>query len=52
MPQLSPLNWIFLYLLFWFIVMTVSVMIWWSNNSFFRSGHLNLNDLNKNNWLW
>nr|YP_009239753.1 ATP synthase F0 subunit 8 [Turritella bacillum]AMM72631.1 ATP synthase F0 subunit 8 [Turritella bacillum] len=31
MPQLSPLNWIFLFFLFWCVVFSVSAMIWWGS---------------------
>nr|YP_010902176.1 ATP synthase F0 subunit 8 [Lunella correensis]QUV72919.1 ATP synthase subunit 8 [Lunella correensis]QYF08443.1 ATP synthase F0 subunit 8 [Lunella correensis] len=30
MPQLAPLNWFFLFFLFWFVVGLSSVLIWWS----------------------
>nr|YP_009434652.1 ATP synthase F0 subunit 8 [Tectus pyramis]ATF29384.1 ATP synthase F0 subunit 8 [Tectus pyramis] len=30
MPQLAPVNWIFLFILFWFVIGIVSVLIWWS----------------------
>nr|QLY89862.1 ATP synthase F0 subunit 8 [Viviparus viviparus] len=29
MPQLSPLNWILLFLFFWVMVSLMSVLIWW-----------------------
>nr|YP_010547142.1 ATP synthase F0 subunit 8 [Maoricolpus roseus]UYK51656.1 ATP synthase F0 subunit 8 [Maoricolpus roseus] len=35
MPQLSPLNWIFLFLLFWCVVFSVSAMIWWGTKMSF-----------------
>nr|AUI11304.1 ATP synthase F0 subunit 8 [Calliostoma zizyphinum] len=30
MPQLAPVNWLFLFLLFWFIIALSSTLIWWS----------------------
>nr|AXA45244.1 ATP synthase F0 subunit 8 [Lucerapex sp. MNHN IM 2013-19988] len=52
MPQLSPLNWILLFLLFWSAVLTLSVLIWWSNKVFFGSENLASTFLKKNKWNW
>nr|AXA45374.1 ATP synthase F0 subunit 8 [Inquisitor sp. MNHN IM 2013-18505] len=52
MPQLSPLNWILLFLLFWSAVLTLSVLIWWSNKVFFKSESVVLVNLKKNKWNW
>nr|WNO18556.1 ATP synthase F0 subunit 8 [Pectinodonta sp.] len=30
MPQLSPINWMFVCVFFWFVVMVVSIVLWWS----------------------
>nr|APH08700.1 ATP synthase F0 subunit 8 [Pygmaeconus traillii] len=30
MPQLSPLNWILLFILFWLAILLMSILIWWS----------------------
>nr|BCT24173.1 ATPase 8 [Haliotis madaka]BCT24181.1 ATPase 8 [Haliotis gigantea]BCT24219.1 ATPase 8 [Haliotis discus]BCT24182.1 ATPase 8 [Haliotis gigantea]BCT24183.1 ATPase 8 [Haliotis gigantea] len=30
MPQLAPINWLLLFILFWITVATVAVIIWWS----------------------
>nr|ACL99777.1 ATP synthase subunit 8 [Haliotis tuberculata coccinea] len=30
MPQLAPINWLFLFTLFWITIATVAVIIWWS----------------------
>nr|YP_009318313.1 ATP synthase F0 subunit 8 [Astralium haematragum]AOZ71794.1 ATP synthase subunit 8 [Astralium haematragum] len=30
MPQLAPLNWLFLFFLFWLMVVVSSILIWWS----------------------
>nr|AHA84994.1 ATP synthase subunit 8 [Lunella aff. cinerea STW-2013] len=35
MPQLAPLNWLFLFFLFWFVVGLSSTLIWW----FFDTGY-------------
>nr|YP_010934971.1 ATP synthase F0 subunit 8 [Provanna clathrata]WKW52619.1 ATP synthase F0 subunit 8 [Provanna clathrata] len=52
MPQLSPLNWIFLFLLFWLAVLTISVLIWWSSNTFFKPEHLEESKTQENKWNW
>nr|WAP91440.1 ATP synthase F0 subunit 8 [Cirrothauma sp. LA-2022] len=31
MPQLSPLNWMFLFSFFWMIMLTNSSVMWWNN---------------------
>nr|YP_003204736.1 ATP synthase F0 subunit 8 [Fusiturris similis]ACF04843.1 ATP synthase F0 subunit 8 [Fusiturris similis] len=51
MPQLSPLNWILLFLLFWATILTVSVLVWWSGKVFFESGSL-VSHFKKNKWNW
>nr|QGW14887.1 ATPase subunit 8 [Cypraea tigris] len=52
MPQLSPLNWIFLFLLFWTAVLCVSVLIWWSSKVYYKSESLKTSDLKENKWNW
>nr|YP_009503306.1 ATP synthase F0 subunit 8 [Splendrillia sp. 1 MNHN IM 2013-9619]AXA45270.1 ATP synthase F0 subunit 8 [Splendrillia sp. 1 MNHN IM 2013-9619] len=52
MPQLSPLNWILLFMLFWSAVLTLSVLIWWSNKIYFKKENLSSLDLKKNKWNW
>nr|YP_010580907.1 ATP synthase F0 subunit 8 [Entemnotrochus rumphii]UZT27092.1 ATP synthase F0 subunit 8 [Entemnotrochus rumphii] len=29
MPQLAPINWLFLFMMFWASVLLGSVMLWW-----------------------
>nr|ATZ70469.1 ATP synthase F0 subunit 8 [Conus sp. MNCN 95052]QCL17925.1 ATP synthase F0 subunit 8 [Conus marimaris]QCL17938.1 ATP synthase F0 subunit 8 [Conus marimaris] len=53
MPQLSPLNWILLFILFWSAVLSVSVLIWWSGKVVFSSKSLAYTNLKKENkWNW
>nr|ATZ70430.1 ATP synthase F0 subunit 8 [Conus josephinae] len=53
MPQLSPLNWILLFILFWAAVFSVSVIIWWSKKIMFSSKSLTYTNLGKENkWNW
>nr|YP_009417595.1 ATP synthase subunit 8 [Steromphala umbilicaris]AQD17688.1 ATP synthase subunit 8 [Steromphala umbilicaris]AQD17701.1 ATP synthase subunit 8 [Steromphala umbilicaris] len=33
MPQLAPVNWLFLFILFWFVVTLGATLIWWSFKS-------------------
>nr|YP_010690951.1 ATP synthase F0 subunit 8 [Lambis lambis]WBU92602.1 ATP synthase F0 subunit 8 [Lambis lambis] len=52
MPQLSPLNWIFLFLLFWVAVLTVSILLWWSSKIFYRSSSSSSVTFKGNKWNW
>nr|YP_003204697.1 ATP synthase F0 subunit 8 [Oxymeris dimidiata]ACF04830.1 ATP synthase F0 subunit 8 [Oxymeris dimidiata] len=52
MPQLSPLNWILLFMLFWSAVLVLSVLIWWSNKTFFEGKNLTHIDSKENKWNW
>nr|YP_010983259.1 ATP synthase F0 subunit 8 [Lentigo lentiginosus]WOK01725.1 ATP synthase F0 subunit 8 [Lentigo lentiginosus] len=52
MPQLSPLNWIFLFLLFWVAVLTMSILLWWSNKVYYRSSSSASSTLKSNKWNW
>nr|QFG38785.1 ATP synthase F0 subunit 8 [Glaphyrina caudata] len=52
MPQLSPLNWILLFILFWSAVLTMSVLIWWSTKTFFQDESLTQINLKENKWNW
>nr|YP_009231972.1 ATP synthase F0 subunit 8 [Bolma rugosa]AMA07320.1 ATP synthase F0 subunit 8 [Bolma rugosa] len=59
MPQLAPLNWLFLFFLFWSMVGLSSTLIWWSFKTeykvqvteSFTSGSENLNKFPKS-WDW
>nr|YP_009378333.1 ATP synthase F0 subunit 8 [Petrasma pervernicosa]ARH10765.1 ATP synthase F0 subunit 8 [Petrasma pervernicosa] len=35
MPQLSPLNWLFLFVLFWSVIFLMMSMVWWSSKKSF-----------------
>nr|YP_009483979.1 ATP synthase F0 subunit 8 [Pomacea bridgesi]YP_009563669.1 ATP synthase F0 subunit 8 [Pomacea diffusa]ART65943.1 ATP synthase F0 subunit 8 [Pomacea bridgesi]QAX27156.1 ATP synthetase F0 subunit 8 [Pomacea diffusa] len=51
MPQLSPLNWIMLFSMFWIVVIIISILIWWDSKSMFcmnRSENKNI----ENKWFW
>nr|QTT61098.1 ATP synthase F0 subunit 8 [Tritia tingitana] len=52
MPQLSPLNWILLFVLFWMAVLMMSVLIWWSSKVFFQGENLTSSSLKENKWNW
>nr|AXA45218.1 ATP synthase F0 subunit 8 [Clavatula tripartita] len=51
MPQLSPLNWILLFLLFWVTILVMSVLMWWSKKVFFEGSNL-VSNFKKNKWNW
>nr|YP_009420766.1 ATP synthase F0 subunit 8 [Conomurex luhuanus]ASO76830.1 ATP synthase F0 subunit 8 [Conomurex luhuanus] len=52
MPQLSPLNWIFLFLLFWTAVLTMSIILWWSSKVYYRSSTSASATFKGNKWNW
>nr|YP_010939796.1 ATP synthase F0 subunit 8 [Charonia tritonis]QJF73049.1 ATP synthase F0 subunit 8 [Charonia tritonis]WLF86355.1 ATP synthase F0 subunit 8 [Charonia tritonis] len=52
MPQLSPLNWIFLFILFWIAVLSLSILIWWSSKVFFQSSTATSTGVKENKWNW
>nr|YP_009740500.1 ATP synthase F0 subunit 8 [Ceratostoma rorifluum]QID03446.1 ATP synthase F0 subunit 8 [Ceratostoma rorifluum] len=53
MPQLSPLNWILLFILFWSAVISMSILIWWSKKVLFQSGVSKTSKaLKENKWNW
>uniref|UniRef100_A0AB39CBX7 ATP synthase F0 subunit 8 n=1 Tax=Cymatium sp. TaxID=3160661 RepID=A0AB39CBX7_9CAEN len=52
MPQLSPLNWIFLFVLFWAAMLTISILIWWSSKIFYQSSTMTLTSTKENKWNW
>nr|UBI44058.1 ATP synthase F0 subunit 8 [Paratectonatica tigrina] len=52
MPQLSPLNWIFLFLLFWVAVLMISILIWWSKKIYFSTKTPKILNIKENKWNW
>nr|YP_009942995.1 ATP synthase F0 subunit 8 [Littorina brevicula]QOD40600.1 ATP synthase F0 subunit 8 [Littorina brevicula]ULR86924.1 ATP synthase F0 subunit 8 [Littorina brevicula]UOH96713.1 ATP synthase F0 subunit 8 [Littorina brevicula] len=52
MPQLSPLNWIFLFIIFWAAVLSMSILIWWSNKIYFSSKTSEVTVMKENKWNW
>nr|YP_010414997.1 ATP synthase F0 subunit 8 [Littoraria intermedia]URW97519.1 ATP synthase F0 subunit 8 [Littoraria intermedia] len=52
MPQLSPLNWILLFTLFWVAVLSVSILIWWSKKLYFSASSSTILALKENKWNW
>nr|QFG38897.1 ATP synthase F0 subunit 8 [Colus islandicus] len=52
MPQLSPLNWILLFTLFWVAILALSVLIWWSSKTLFQGETSSSNILEENKWNW
>nr|WMC20803.1 ATP synthase F0 subunit 8 [Chtenopteryx canariensis] len=35
MPQLSPINWMFLFIMFWSIMLINSSIMWWNTNNLY-----------------
>nr|UEP17939.1 ATP synthase F0 subunit 8 [Sydaphera spengleriana] len=52
MPQLSPLNWIFLFVLFWAAVLSVSILIWWWKKTLFQAHGLDSLSKAEKTWNW
>nr|YP_010241729.1 ATP synthase F0 subunit 8 [Struthiolaria papulosa]QTI82417.1 ATP synthase F0 subunit 8 [Struthiolaria papulosa] len=52
MPQLSPLNWIFLFLLFWMAVLGLSIILWWTKKVYFEAESLGSRSSKENKWNW
>nr|YP_003204723.1 ATP synthase F0 subunit 8 [Bivetiella cancellata]ACF04817.1 ATP synthase F0 subunit 8 [Bivetiella cancellata] len=53
MPQLSPLNWVFLYMLFWVALLSISVSVWWFKKNSFQSYKSNASHLDSIKvWSW
>nr|YP_008593209.1 ATP synthase F0 subunit 8 [Sepia apama]BAN81936.1 ATPase8 [Sepia apama] len=51
MPQLSPINWIFLFITFWFILLINSSITWWNTSNHYKFKKLT-KDLKKINFKW
>nr|QQV69863.1 ATP synthase F0 subunit 8 [Opisthoteuthis sp. JN-2021] len=41
MPQLSPMNWMFLFSFFWFIMSLNSSIMWWNNSNLYNFSNIN-----------
>nr|YP_010583759.1 ATP synthase F0 subunit 8 [Bathypolypus sponsalis]UXN83955.1 ATP synthase F0 subunit 8 [Bathypolypus sponsalis] len=51
MPQLSPLNWMFLFSLFWLLIMINSSIMWWNmKNKYLMIQKKNIKKHMKYNW--
>nr|QXJ42365.1 ATP synthase F0 subunit 8 [Euprymna scolopes] len=51
MPQLSPINWLFLFLMFWSILMINTSIMWWNTNNLYTFNKTKMTKLNiKYNW--
>nr|BAN81975.1 ATPase8 [Sepia pharaonis] len=51
MPQLSPINWLFLFILFWIILMINSSIMWWNTMNMYKFNK-NTKKLNNINYKW
>nr|YP_009756921.1 ATP synthase F0 subunit 8 [Batillaria attramentaria]QIM14731.1 ATP synthase F0 subunit 8 [Batillaria attramentaria]BAJ09679.1 ATP synthase F0 subunit 8 [Batillaria cumingii] len=58
MPQLSPLNWIFLFFLFWAAIFCFFAVIWWSSKVEFtmeEEGNMKsdvVQEMEESKWMW
>nr|YP_009131205.1 ATP synthase F0 subunit 8 [Cyanoplax caverna]AIA77054.1 ATP synthase F0 subunit 8 [Cyanoplax caverna] len=52
MPQLAPMNWIFLFLLFWMTVFTVSIWLWWMNSKKYSFKSHKTSFKHSKKWPW
>nr|QIZ12662.1 ATP synthase F0 subunit 8 [Acanthopleura echinata] len=53
MPQLAPLNWIFLILFFWSMVIYIMISFWWIKSKHYTITKSFKKDLNnKKSWAW
>nr|YP_010454115.1 ATP synthase F0 subunit 8 [Inioteuthis japonica]QXJ42105.1 ATP synthase F0 subunit 8 [Inioteuthis japonica] len=51
MPQLSPINWLFLFFMFWSILFINSSIMWWNTNNNYHINKTPTTKLNiKYNW--
>nr|YP_011035822.1 ATP synthase F0 subunit 8 [Plaxiphora tricolor]WRI60252.1 ATP synthase F0 subunit 8 [Plaxiphora tricolor] len=53
MPQLAPLNWITLFIVFWMSLIILMIMIWWMKDKkymiFYPNKHTHLKNTK---WMW
>nr|YP_010381766.1 ATP synthase F0 subunit 8 [Perotrochus quoyanus]YP_010381779.1 ATP synthase F0 subunit 8 [Perotrochus charlestonensis]UDL72154.1 ATP synthase F0 subunit 8 [Perotrochus quoyanus]UDL72168.1 ATP synthase F0 subunit 8 [Perotrochus charlestonensis] len=57
MPQLAPINWLFLFIMFWLTILVSAAMLWWSykvefylDNKTKKMARTNINSLKS--WRW
>nr|YP_010944752.1 ATP synthase F0 subunit 8 [Galiteuthis armata]YP_010944758.1 ATP synthase F0 subunit 8 [Galiteuthis armata]WMC20850.1 ATP synthase F0 subunit 8 [Galiteuthis armata]WMC20856.1 ATP synthase F0 subunit 8 [Galiteuthis armata] len=46
MPQLSPINWLFLFIMFWSIMIMNTSIMWWNTNNLYT-----INKMMKSNMI-
>nr|ARI50087.1 ATP synthase F0 subunit 8 [Tectus virgatus] len=51
MPQLAPVNWLFLFILFWFIIGLISAMVWWNSKLEYKIGDSAMSSGSRNQGL-
>nr|YP_009318352.1 ATP synthase F0 subunit 8 [Stomatella planulata]AOZ71833.1 ATP synthase subunit 8 [Stomatella planulata] len=55
MPQLAPVNWLLLFILFWLVIILVSTLIWWTYTtkySISSTNSISSHSLGPNSWRW
>nr|YP_004935471.1 ATP synthase F0 subunit 8 [Semirossia patagonica]BAL27741.1 ATPase8 [Semirossia patagonica] len=46
MPQLSPINWLFLFFMFWSVLMINTSVMWWNTNNLYLINKTQKSQLN------
>nr|ALD62500.1 ATP synthase F0 subunit 8 [Leptoxis ampla] len=52
MPQLSPLNWVFLFILLWIICFLVFTLNWWQKKLCYKVFNSKSLKVIENKWTW
>nr|YP_003934389.1 ATP synthase F0 subunit 8 [Eualetes tulipa]ADI79398.1 ATP synthase F0 subunit 8 [Eualetes tulipa] len=50
MPQLSPLNWMLLYIVFWLLIICIASMVWWASTPKYKTSYDSSQFSSK--WSW
>nr|ACY56493.1 ATP synthetase subunit 8 [Onykia robusta] len=48
MPQLSPINWLFLFIMFWSIMIINTSIMWWNTSNLYTINKTPKNNMNIN----
>nr|YP_010944806.1 ATP synthase F0 subunit 8 [Bathothauma lyromma]YP_010944812.1 ATP synthase F0 subunit 8 [Bathothauma lyromma]WMC20940.1 ATP synthase F0 subunit 8 [Bathothauma lyromma]WMC20946.1 ATP synthase F0 subunit 8 [Bathothauma lyromma] len=46
MPQLSPINWLFLFIMFWSIMTMNTSIMWWNTNNLYTINKTSKSSMN------
>nr|YP_004935440.1 ATP synthase F0 subunit 8 [Bathyteuthis abyssicola]YP_004935451.1 ATP synthase F0 subunit 8 [Bathyteuthis abyssicola]BAL27723.1 ATPase8 [Bathyteuthis abyssicola]BAL27734.1 ATPase8 [Bathyteuthis abyssicola] len=48
MPQLSPINWLLLFIMFWSVLLINTSIMWWNNNNLYTINKTLMTNMNVN----